>query len=217
MTLIARITIDGIPVYIGDLLLSSERKPDKEIHIPAATDINKFISSSKGRFIAGLTPKLNILSHRLIMGWAGSRMQARSLMKDIRALEGMSKFNWPGVLELVEQLPESDKNDVSLIGTILTSDVPPKTGLHFDHFNFRMEKHLLSGGEIEIRCAGTGTKDLLDAVPQVVHSVKWTASNSLKERLISAEKIAMALQGALIGYEVVSGQNLLEWWGVELR
>jgi len=213
MTLIARINIDGVPIYIGDLLLSSERKPDSEIHIPAAADINKFIPSSKGRFVAGLTPKLNILNRRLIIGWAGSPAQARSLMRDVRALEGGNQFNWPGVLELIGQLPEQERNEVSLVGTILTPDDPPKAGLHYDHFAFQAEKHLLSGGAIEIRCAGTGAKTLLDTLSQITRPIKWARSDDLENRFFTAEKVAMALQGTLIGHETISGQNLLEWWG----
>jgi len=43
MTLVARIMFKGAPIYIGDMLLSSEGASDKSVDIPAARDISAWL------------------------------------------------------------------------------------------------------------------------------------------------------------------------------
>jgi hypothetical protein len=73
------------PLYIGDALIStSPSQPSKTISIPGWDNINARLPSEAWGYVSGLEQKLNILNDGLlIVGWAGSRLQARVALRDI--------------------------------------------------------------------------------------------------------------------------------------
>ena len=88
MTLIARSVFNGVPSYFGDLLLSREHNGEHfQMDIPALRNINNQLPDNADRQISGMAQKLNRLSDRLFVSWAGSYIQARAMLRDLKELE----------------------------------------------------------------------------------------------------------------------------------
>src|SRR5262249_5218892 len=132
MTMIARIIRDRVPIYLGDLLLSGEGNGNRDLDIPAIAKINARLPGGTSRSVIGLTQKLNLISDRLVVAWAGNVLQARLLIREISEAVAGGASTWQEVGHVLQQTPESDRNDVSLIGSILVPSQGPKLGLqHF--------------------------------------------------------------------------------------
>ncbi len=201
MTLVARIMFKGAPIYIGDMLLSSEGASDKSVDIPAARDISAWLPPSVARRVSGLRQKLTILDGGHIIAWAGNMLQARSLIKDIQLAITRGARTWMDIQSVVEQVPLEDRDDVSLIGTI----VCPETN-SFENFCYEVQR--ISLGDIEVDAAGTGANDIFEIITQL------PIGNSEFERDgLFSFKAALAISGVLVGHETFTGQNLLDWWG----
>src|SRR5262249_29896123 len=109
--------------------------------------------------------------------------------------------------KVLEQLSEIDRNDVSLIGSILIPGQGRQIGLQ--HFQYRAEKRLV--GSTEIVAAGTGADDLMDLAPQIIPALP--KNGSAVESFAWAKQLGIALSGALVGHESMTGRNILDWWG----
>ena len=92
MTLIARARIGSVPVYWGDLLLSMKGDNARPVNIPAADNVNALLPTKRSRSISGTTQKLNIISDRLIIAWAGNHIHARATIREIADLERAGKL-----------------------------------------------------------------------------------------------------------------------------
>jgi hypothetical protein len=212
MTLIARINFRGVPLYIGDLLISRKGKTAEKVDIPASTDINAKLPADAARSVTGLQQKINIIDDRLIISWAGSLLQARALIRDIRAAVEQGASSFEDIGEVVENVPMTDRNELSLIGTILTPDVEQPGGIHLSHFNYCADRLVLD--DVVVRAAGTGADDLFELLPQMVASNPPPNCDRESEqffRWIAGQGYMLA--ASFIGYETSTGQNLLDWWG----
>jgi hypothetical protein len=91
MTMIARLRRNGVPLYLGDLLITREGGGFETIDIPTVADVNAKLPSGVARSVVGLAQKLNLISDRLVVAWAGNLLQARSLIREIaeRVAEGL--------------------------------------------------------------------------------------------------------------------------------
>ena len=81
MTLIASLVIEGYPVLLGDLLLSTKESDSDiskmRIKIPSLGNIPV---SQDGYYISGLSQKLSLIGDRIALGWAGSRIVAKIII-----------------------------------------------------------------------------------------------------------------------------------------
>jgi hypothetical protein len=219
MTLIARSEINGIPFYTADTLLSSAVEPDsmglvrgkhKTIAIPAATDINAFLTSDSKRTITGMVQKLNILSDRLIVAWAGSLVQARAMLRDLAALDKSSDVLTDELVrEVIEGVPEHERNDLVLIGSISRKD--PHGRILVSHFHYRAEMVSEVGEEHVV--AGTGRPEFMeflsDMRPTLSERLKCVGSGQFE----SVERLGFLAFGHFVGQDIVRGNNLRDWWG----
>ena len=81
MTLIAAQVINGIPIILGDLLLTRERggnSPNVNC-IPTIKRANEHLSSHGEMRIVGLSQKINIVSKNVCIAWSGAKYQASSV------------------------------------------------------------------------------------------------------------------------------------------
>ena len=83
MTMIARLTRNGVPLYLGDLLMTRDGRGSEKIDIPTVADVNAKFPPEVARSVVGLAQKLNLISDRLVVAWAGNLLQARSLIREI--------------------------------------------------------------------------------------------------------------------------------------
>jgi hypothetical protein len=204
MTMIARLRRNGVPLYLGDLLITREGGGFETIDIPTVADVNAKLPSGVARSVVGLAQKLNLISDRLVVAWAGNLLQARSLIREIaeRVAEGTA-MKWQDVASIIDAIPAVDKNDVSLIGTILTP--AGSSGVDLQHFNYCAERKCINGTEIV--AAGSGADDLI-ALASQTNSVAMPEDN-----LLWAVRQGLALPAPLVGYEASTAGNILDWWG----
>ena len=201
MTLIARLTRNGTPLYLGDLLISREGKTSERVDIPTVANINAKLPPDITRSVVGMSQKLNLISDRLLVAWAGNMLQARLLTREIaeKVADGIAT-KWQDIGAIIDRIPEGDRNDVSLIGTILNP------GIDIQHFHLCAQKKLVNG--IEIVTAGSGADDLIALASQTGVIQTGTTDNFLW-----AVKQGLSLAAALVGYELSTGDNILNWWG----
>jgi hypothetical protein len=78
MTLVASIMFDNVPILMGDILVSSETDRGQDVHIPTVG--NKNVASKYKA--SNLTQKLIIINDYLVVGWAGSLITAKTIIRD---------------------------------------------------------------------------------------------------------------------------------------
>ena len=113
MTLIARAKFGRFCFYIGDLLLTGERNSGRPVDLPVARNINSLLPQAASRRVTGTAQKLNLVSERLIIGWAGSLVQARPMLRDFATLSASGKLTClDDVRDAIERVPWRDRDDL---------------------------------------------------------------------------------------------------------
>jgi len=116
MTLVAGLSLGGMPAFIGDLLTSWRlpavadlpTRPDEEVH-----------AGQGGYFAASLAQKLVIVRPYMLLAWAGSRSNAdRILQKLDDALPGTVTDieDWAPIWEILNSCDEDSEMIALMIG-----------------------------------------------------------------------------------------------------
>lgn len=119
MTLIAQLSINGAPLLIGDVLLSSEQRTGLKVTLPLVDDINEVLAKNGVPFQVDFCQKVNVLSDRLVVAWSGRMDEAE------RALRVLSRISTHANLDLGDigrELNAIDPQRVAhlqLVGTLL--------------------------------------------------------------------------------------------------
>jgi hypothetical protein len=90
MTIIAHFNAFGRPTLLGDLLVSTNVKPTREVHVPAARDINERIFLRQNFYIAGLIQKIVLLHDQLAIAWSGDFKRAADLFSSLQPLRNVA-------------------------------------------------------------------------------------------------------------------------------
>jgi len=80
MTLVAGLSIGGMPAFVGDLLLSWRLKTGASI--PTRNEDAPY-ECADGQYIAGLAQKLVIVRAYLLVAWSGTYSEARRLIQEL--------------------------------------------------------------------------------------------------------------------------------------
>src|SRR6266446_3246323 len=120
MTLIARGVFDGHPIFIADLLLSTEGKSRKIFDLPVIDDINSLLPETADRSVVGMHQKLLLLNERLTVAWAGNFEYAKQICLRLSKERSITplRLNY-----LLSKVPLWKRNEVALLGVI---SVPSK-------------------------------------------------------------------------------------------
>jgi len=212
MTLIARSVFNGVPSYFGDLLLSREHNGEHfQMDIPALRNINNQLPDNADRQISGMAQKLNRLSDRLFVSWAGSYIQARAMLRDLKELEeATDNLTRDQIMEMIMQVPEGDRDDLAIIGTYCTPNDRIEGDLRADNFTYAATKYTKVGEEITV--AGSGAETFMGVLPSITEG--RPPPSNIDEGLFEwVEQTNFALLGQFVGEEMLIGNNLLDWWG----
>ncbi|HWX82161.1 MAG TPA: hypothetical protein VNZ48_01065 [Xanthobacteraceae bacterium] len=201
-----------MPIYIGDLLLSADVKPNHVVDIPAIKDINARLPKGTPRSVHALRQKLNLISDRLIVAWAGSYLQARSLMSEMKRAADNGNITLENIRQIVESRDPGDRDDLQFVGTLLTPNHLGDGRVYLQHFEYCID--CISMGDVQIYAGGSGANDLLRIVPHgVVSNPLPDCQPESPEHYDWALAQAMAVSGALIGHETTTAENIPNWWG----
>ncbi|MDD5465194.1 MAG: hypothetical protein PHP73_02470 [Candidatus Omnitrophica bacterium] len=204
MTLIAGFLKDECPILMGDLLISSQGDSnDKEIVFPTVGKIsNKDISCGEYK-PTGFCQKVNLLSPKLAVAWAGAKIYASSFMKEVIKC---NLHNTPSRESLSKVFNEIDKGQgkFSIIGLY-------RNGTEMIVFEFNTGGNgSLPLGFKWFKADGTGYKFLLESLSNLTNSNITSGQPNKLERAISE---AVHLITDLISQEILTAIPLQNLFG----
>ncbi len=201
MTLIAKFSVNGVPLLVGDVLVSSDAITGRETTLPLVGDINKVIADHGLRFEVGFKQKVNLIGERLAVAWSGPMMQAE---RALRALSAISTRNNPTSDDIRRALEAIDNEAIDrlcLIGLLHRDTVGTDVEVH--HFAMGIQP-IEQAGLGRVFAAGTGRAAFL----ALLQKSDWTNSGSGNHY-----QVAHALLGGLTNEEYRTGRTIMDRWG----
>jgi hypothetical protein len=101
MTLVTTIRERGLPLIIGDLLISGRETPGHSARVPTAGLIDRVFPAGSGFTIVGLRQKIAIINDHCAVGWAGSMVGAAHIIRALRAEGQRGPLTPPRVHEII--------------------------------------------------------------------------------------------------------------------
>lgn len=201
MTAVARLTINNFPVLIGDLLMSNEELDKKVIHLPTVGPHTMVFPTGSGFTISGLRQKLTVIGDNLTVGWAGNRLAAKTIVKELIEINRSSPFTLETLFDYFDRLPKVGINDdVSFVGW--TKEGARVRGFGIRSIEFSSRKFgkvgLLGSGNDDLRNYLEAYPDLLK--PEVDHP--WHSFSG-----------ALLLGGFLLRIEMENLSSLRQYYG----
>lgn len=163
MTAILGFVRDGMPILIGDILLSSpiEYAPST-INLPTVGNLNNFEPDNKLQRISDFRQKIIVLAPNLAFAWAGQLDVAQAMLREIGARHALKPFNRHTIFPFIEfHWPViCRQSPLSLIGYLVDDEGVRSESVYSFSVGKTINK-VQSSTHGEIRLAGTGGWDLL--------------------------------------------------------
>ncbi|TWB28671.1 hypothetical protein [Nitrospirillum viridazoti] len=211
MTLILGYTFHDSPILIGDVLLSNDGSSDELFNTPTYNNVNIYMNKRKAHaHVTGMKQKVNILSDKLIIAWAGSYVQARAVMRELKEFHKKGEITQLNIMGYMEKIPPEDSWNLSLIGFI-------RGETHTSYFYrdaIRLEHKYLSN----VLIAGSGFHHMAQILSEC--EMPTTAEEL---QIFDNNYMAMATMNGLwlaaqaTGIEVMTGENFLDRWGGAIK
>jgi hypothetical protein len=200
MTIVAGLNINGYPVLIADLLISAEGNHATEIPtIKNMTEVGYY-----GIVPVDLNQKIAIVSDNLMIAWAGSRIAAKTVIKEMLERNKSQMFTKDSLIKYLKTLGESiGQQDVRFLGFLIEEGRVYPFGFRYNIV--RTEKL----GDIGL--LGTGSEDLMEILKQVLQNQTFT--NIKENEFVGAIAFTLLLSGTLLMYEVATAQTLIQRYG----
>lgn len=116
MTLLAAFTIHGIPILIGDFLLTDEQVNTNHIFYPTRPELKDVKPSPGERRICGLSKKIHIIGERLVVGFTGQMQPGRYLLKQLHEKFTNEKPTANNLADFLRNLQFVNKSKTELAG-----------------------------------------------------------------------------------------------------
>lgn len=79
-------------MLVGDILLSSDEVIGKSIDLPLTGDVRNIFPEGSGFVPTGLRRKLVVIGDNLALGWSGTRIAAKTVIKEMIEQSGKTPF-----------------------------------------------------------------------------------------------------------------------------
>jgi len=201
MTLIAQVSIRGAPFIVGDVLLSSRWRTGLRANLPLVGDINQVLANRGLSLEVSFAQKVNILSDRLVVAWAGPHMQAERALKVLAAMSSRQNLSLDDILMELEAIEPNQIDELHLIGLLVT-DVRGTT-ISRSRFSFRVPGTEVPGLGT-VYAAGTGKEEFI----RLLGETDWTLGGVANEL-----QVAHLILGALVDMEYRRGGTIENRWG----
>ena len=119
MTLIAHLSIDGRPLFIGDVLLSSGTRTGLKVNLPLVGDINEIIGQRGLPFQVKFSQKINLLGDQLAVAWCGSAFQAERVLRRLAILASSNGVTSADIEAEFNSIDRDQVNEVQLVGLLV--------------------------------------------------------------------------------------------------
>ena len=195
---------------LGDLLLSTPDSVQKRVDIPAVEDINILMEEHHTWSIAGLTQKINILSDRLTVAFAGDCDQARNALEILGQIADLPDLNMELIIKVLNAIQIQDRNELAIIGILTTPDPNNKYGAVIEYFSVNVEPFFSEQfGKVYI--AGSGEDGCVRVLKQFENYLDQ--NESFDDPYFFADLAALSIITQFVGLEFNTGANLLQLWG----
>lgn len=150
MTLVATLMGDGLPVLFGDLLVSGFRgSEDTPLHVPT---VGKISTVGTQRIPTGLIQKLTVINDGLAIGWAGSRIAATTVVRQLLDKVKDREVSNEELAHFFDTLDDIIKRELQVVGLI-------RRGESIESFSSHGAR-VFSSPIGRVRAAGFGAEEL---------------------------------------------------------
>lgn len=204
MTLVARFKVADTFTWIGDLLVTQEVPEGQPIATPLADNANVQMPDRKF-YVCDLTQKVNLLSDRLLVAFAGDGAQARDVAETLSNIANLPELSPDLIKRVLDAVEPHRKDALTLIGAISNAD---DTGI----YNFAMHADKFYGGPFGwVLAGGSGAESFKQTLGQFAGGIaQFDGIASTAQR---ASCIGLMLATTFYGREFSSMDNLVEAWG----
>lgn len=207
MTVVATLSVENCPIIIGDLLLSGLENPEKICYIPSIGDTSEVFPIGSGYTIVGVRQKINIISENLVIGWAGSEIEAQSILTEILKKGQNDLFTLDSLRAFFEEATTWIRQGVNFVGFIKES-----RGIRQFYYSWENQVLLFDSQSFgEVQLCGTGSRDVKSYLEQFSNPL--TAKMGKPNLLEKAVSSALQMTGYFLQNEITSYSNLYEWYG----
>lgn len=205
LTVIASFSIENNKVLLGDLLVSSNEVEGRQIKLPTTGNIGHVFPPGSGFIPVGLKQKLCVIDDNLVVGWAGTHYVARAVIKQLKDQLGGRAVTQNDLKSFFENIDPCYQKELGIVGAHFDGKVSYTFGYNCQGFS--------SSYFGEVCFAGTGISDLKALMDDFEASGNPSLQISERNPLEKAIVGTLVVASALIGNEVVSSQNLLQYYG----
>jgi hypothetical protein len=213
MTLVASFSIDNHPILLGDLMLSRPRKDGvdyKSFTTPLHVDPNREVLGKQSDIVSGLSQKVNVLTPRLAVAWAGSERQARLALPRLRDDVADAGYTISSVEQSLAGLSKLH-DDLYLTGIMTLAAHGPDIPMASFSWPNEKGKRFCSHIYGNVHVGGSGAKDFAQLV-EMREGLEMKSDGQLNSHTKAiAEALAMAAR--LSGDQMRCGSGLQDFYG----
>jgi hypothetical protein len=206
MTLIAAQVVNGIPIILGDLLITVDRGDShfNTISIPTVDNVNRYLEPHGSRRVVGISQKINLVARNVCVAWSGSKLQASMLIRHLYDQWNDKDVTEEMFVRTLDKYPRENSGEIKVIAYL------------YDKNNRRFcSKDNIGGvpyelGEIrQIQMEGSGMGDYLQVIEQISSGKMVGEATSLDE--VVARVLNLISTG--LGAQIMEGVGLVDGWG----
>ena len=120
MTLIAQFSVNGAPILIGDVLLSSETRNGLKVKLPLVGDINQILADNDLLFeVVDFAQKIHVFDGRIAVAWSGPSIQAKRALQVLADIFSQEKLTVDDILGELKLIDQAKIDQLQLIGLLL--------------------------------------------------------------------------------------------------
>lgn len=204
MTFVATFAVHDVPAVIGDILISGPERREGVTTLPVIGPATRVFPKGSGWSIVDLRQKVTIVAPHCAIGWAGSRVAASVVIKDLIELGSRGELVYETIESYLLSLPDDiSKHNLSIVGWVRNG-----SGLH--RFYYGAES-LTAPWLGRIHAAGTGTAVLCQGAAglSVQHLPIGKATNALEQVMATW----LSIVGMMLQAELHTQENLLHYYG----
>jgi hypothetical protein len=204
MTLAAAHFIQGWPILIGDVLISNRKEYAQQVTLPTIhhhvleENVTKLYSPS------GLSQKLTIVNNDLAVGWAGTKLHAKSFIRELLAEYADKKCSISEILEYLNNMDQERRDNISVVGVIKSEKVFHVFGIGVDCCCERLNDVV-----DVVYVAGTGQRDYLEILRSFINKPTEEGLNPFQ---YAAGNTIMA-SSFMMGKELTNLESLINGYG----
>jgi hypothetical protein len=168
MTLIAKFTVNQVPIMVADLLVSAPPEAAQTVSLPLHPEINQLLDGRAEHSVVRATQKLNVLSDQLIVAWSGNYDNARFVLKEMEVVAKQVDLSWQAIGDILAALPSERTKDIQLIGMIVSNSSEDKIRID----DFYLNVALRNCGPFErVMAGGSGASSFISLLERSADSL----------------------------------------------